>query len=212
MLVVDHRKDYSQPPLREADVDADPIRQFTLWLDQAVSAGLREPYAMTLATATPDGRPSARTVLLRGLDGEGFTFYTNYDSRKGKELAGNPRAALVFYWPELERQVRIEGTVEETSADDSDRYFRTRPRESQLGAWASPQSAVIPDRDQLEEHFRAAAREYEGRDVPRPPNWGGYRVRPEVIEFWQGRPGRLHDRLCYRKLPGGGWKIERLSP
>src|SRR6516164_3097042 len=122
MLVVDHRKDYSQPPLREADVDADPIRQFTLWLDQAVSAGLREPYAMTLATATPDGRPSARTVLLRGLDGEGFTFYTNYDSRKGKELAGNPRAALVFYWPELERQVRIEGTVEETSADDSDRY------------------------------------------------------------------------------------------
>jgi pyridoxamine 5'-phosphate oxidase len=212
MSAVNHRKDYSQPPLLESEVDADPIRQFGLWLERAVAAGLREPHAMTLATATPDGRPSARVVLLREFDAAGFVFYTNYDGRKGKELADNPRAALVFYWPELERQVRIEGTVEQISPEQSDRYFRTRPRDSQLGAWASPQSAVLPGRDVLEERFRAVEREYEGREVPRPPNWGGYRVRPEVVEFWQGRPGRLHDRLCYRPLPAGGWKIERLSP
>jgi pyridoxamine 5'-phosphate oxidase len=212
MSIADHRKNYSRPPLLEADVDPDPFRQFRAWLEEALTAGGAEPNALTLATATPDGQPSARTVLLRGIDDAGLVFYTNYDSRKGRELAANPRAALVFYWPELERQVRIEGTVERISPEESDRYFQTRPRDSQLGAWASAQSTVIASRQVLEERFGQVEQAYEGRDVPRPPNWGGYRVRPAVLEFWQGRPGRLHDRLCYRRLPSGPWTIERLSP
>jgi pyridoxamine 5'-phosphate oxidase len=212
MSIADLRRDYSQPPLLESDVDADPFRQFRAWLEVALTGGLAEPNAMILATVAADGQPSARTVLLRGFDDAGFVFYTNYDSRKSCELAGNPRAALVFFWPELQRQVRVEGTVERVTPEESDRYFQTRPRDSQLGAWASPQSTVIPSRATLEELFREADQRFEGRDVPRPPNWGGYRVRPAVLEFWQGRPGRLHDRLCYRRLPSGGWKIERLSP
>jgi pyridoxamine 5'-phosphate oxidase len=212
MSIADLRREYSQAPLLESDVDADPFRQFHAWLEEALTGGLAEPNAMILATVSADGQPSARTVLLRGLDDTGFVFYTNYDSRKGRELAENPRAALVFYWPELQRQVRIEGTVERISPEESDQYWQTRPRDSQLGAWASAQSAVLPNRGVLEERFREVEKQYEGRDVPRPPNWGGYRVRPTVLEFWQGRPGRLHDRLCYRRLPTGGWKIERLAP
>jgi pyridoxamine 5'-phosphate oxidase len=212
MSIADLRRDYSQPPLLESDVDADPFRQFRAWLEEALAGGLPEPNAMILATVSADGQPSARTVLLRGFDDAGFVFYTNYDSRKGRELAENPRAALVFYWPELQRQVRVEGPVEFVAPEQSDHYFRTRPRDSQLGAWASPQSAVLANRGVLEERFQEVEKLYEGRDVPRPPNWGGYRVRPAVLEFWQGRPGRLHDRLCYRRLPSGSWQIERLSP
>jgi pyridoxamine 5'-phosphate oxidase len=200
-----------RPPLLEADLDPSPIRQFELWLDAAVAANLREPYAMTLATADEQGRPSARTVLLRGFDERGFCFFTNYESRKGKELAVNPRACLVFYWAELERQVRIDGTVEFTLAADSDAYFLSRPRDSRLGAWASPQSEVIPGRTWLEGRMAELEKKYLGQPVPRPPHWGGYRVVPEALEFWQGQPGRLHDRLVYVRR-GSTWEIRRLSP
>ena len=172
MSIADLRREYSQAPLLESDVDVDPFRQFHVWLEEALTGGLAEPNAMILATVSADGQPSARTVLLRGLDDTGFVFYTNYDSRKGRELAENPRAALVFYWPELQRQVRIEGTVERISPEESDQYWQTRPRDSQLGAWASAQSAVLPNRGVLEERFREVEKQYEGRDVPRPPNWG----------------------------------------
>jgi pyridoxamine 5'-phosphate oxidase len=190
----------------------DPLEIAAGWYGEAVAAGLPEPNAMALATATPDGRPSARVVLLKAVDESGFTFHTNYQSRKGRELAGNPWAALVFYWPALERQVRVEGTVERLPPAESDAYFRTRPLGSRLGAWASPQSAAVPDRAALEQRLREVARGYEGRDVPRPPFWGGYRLRPVAVEFWQGRPNRFHDRLLYRRLPSGGWQIERLAP
>jgi pyridoxamine 5'-phosphate oxidase len=199
-------------PLRETDVDPDPIRQFRAWFAEAEAARLYQPDAMTVATATADGRPSARLVLLRGLDDRGFTFFTNYDSRKAAELAANPRAALVFYWAELHRQVRVEGRVEVVSPEESDAYFRTRPRGSQLGAWASPQSQVLDGRAVLEQLTDEAARRFEGQPVPRPPRWGGYRVVPEVIEFWQGRDNRLHDRLCYRRRADGGWEVVRLAP
>jgi len=205
-------KKYPQPGLRESDVDADPIRQFRRWFDEALAAGIPEANAMTLATATADGVPSARIVLLKDLNDAGFAFFTNYDGRKAGELAANPRAALVFFWGQLERQVRVEGTVERVSDAESDAYFRTRPLGSQLGARASPQSAVLPDRETLERRVAALEKEFAGREVPRPPNWGGYRVRPEVVEFWQGRPSRLHDRLVYRRQSGGGWKVVRLAP
>jgi pyridoxamine 5'-phosphate oxidase len=212
MQLPDIRKEYAQAGLREADVDPDPIRQFQAWFKEALAANVPEPNAMTLATATPDGRPSARVVLLKAIDEAGFTFHTNYDSRKGRELAGNPWAALAFYWPALERQVRVEGSVERMPPAESDAYFQTRPLGSRLGAWASPQSAVVPDREALEQRLREVARRYEGRDVPRPPFWGGYRLRPVAVEFWQGRPNRFHDRLFYRRLPSGGWQLERLAP
>jgi pyridoxamine 5'-phosphate oxidase len=212
MELADLRESYGRGGLREADLDPDPIRQFAAWFVRVQTAGLREPNAMTLATATPDGRPAARTVLLKSFDERGFVFYTNYEGRKGLELAANPQAALLFYWPELERQVRVEGAAERTTAAESDAYFRTRPRGSQLGAWASPQSEVVPGRDALDRRLQELEREYAGRDVPRPPHWGGFRIRPMVIEFWQGRPNRMHDRLVYRRVGQTGWRVERLAP
>jgi pyridoxamine 5'-phosphate oxidase len=206
------RKEYTRAGLKESNAEPDPIEQFRKWFDEALAADLREPNAMTLATATPDGRPSARILLLNGFDERGFVFYTNYEGRKSWELETNPYAALVFYWGELERQVRIEGRVSRVSEEESDAYFEGRPRGSQLGAWVSEQSRPVRDRGALEERLRELEAEYEGRDVPRPPFWGGYRVEPEVIEFWQGRENRLHDRLRYRRSESGGWRRERLQP
>ena len=212
MQIVNMRKEYLWGGLSEADMDADPIRQFDTWFQHAVAANLPEPNAMTLATATPDGQPSARTVLLKAYSASGFTFFTNYESRKGRELTNNPRAALLFFWPELQRQVRIEGTVERVSEAESDAYFASRPVGSRLGAWASRQSEVIPGRDGLEQRVRELAERYADGEVPRPPFWGGFRVCPVAIEFWQGRPDRLHDRLRYVLRETGQWRLERLSP
>ena len=209
--VANLRNEYARAGLSEAEVNPDPISQFRAWFEDALAAGLHEPNAMTLATSTPDGKPSARVVLLKGFDERGFVFYTNYDGRKAAELEHNPRAALVFYWGELERQVRIEGRVVRVSEDESDAYFESRPRGSRLGAWASEQSRTIDGRERLEARLRELEREYEGRNVPRPTFWGGYRVEPEAIEFWQGRENRLHDRIVFRQTEGG-WEIERLQP
>ena len=211
--IADLRRDYAHATLNEGDVAPDPIAQFTRWFDEAVKAEVLEPNAMTLATATPDGAPSARVVLVKGVDERGFVFYTDYRSRKGEELAANPRAALVFYWGELERQVRVEGRAGRVFKGESDAYYGSRPRGSQLGAWASAQSRPASGREALEERLRGLEAEYEGRrEVPRPPFWGGYRIVPEEIEFWQGRENRLHDRLLYRRRDDGGWRIERLQP
>ena len=207
------RKEYEQAALDEATVARDPIAQFAAWYDAAVAAGVPEPEAMTLSTATPDGRPSARIVLLRGFDARGFCFFTNYDSRKGRELMANPHASLTFHWADLERQVRIEGLVEQTTAAESDEYFRTRPSTSRIGAWSSPQSEVIPDRAALEALFTRYREQHpDDTAIPRPPNWGGFRLVPARIEFWQGRPSRLHDRLCFSRESGGAWMLERLAP
>jgi pyridoxamine 5'-phosphate oxidase len=205
------RREYTRAGLRESDADPDPIEQFRRWFEEALGAGLHEPNAMTLATATPDGRPSARVVLLKGLDERGFVFYTNYGGRKAREIRENPYCALVFYWGELERQVRVEGRAERLSGDESDAYYASRPRGSRLGAWVSEQSRPVEGREALEERLRRVEEEYEGREVPRPPFWGGYRVEPESLEFWQGRENRLHDRLLYSRS-GAGWEITRLQP
>jgi pyridoxamine 5'-phosphate oxidase len=212
MAFSDLRREYMQRGLHESDLDEDPIRQFQVWFDAAVEAGLPEPDAMTLATASTDGKPSARMVLLKLADERGFVFFTNYESRKGRELADNPRAALVLFWVELERQIRIEGRVEPVTAAESDAYFHSRPLGSQLGAAASHQSRVIPGREELEKRVAELEKQYQGGEIPRPDYWGGYRVVPEVIEFWQGRPNRLHDRLRYRRNGEDRWIIERLSP
>jgi pyridoxamine 5'-phosphate oxidase len=198
--------------LVEADVDPDPMVQFGRWFDDAEAADLVEPSAMTLATATAEGVPSARMVLLRGVDQRGFVFYTNYESRKAAELAANPRAALVFWWGELQRQIRVEGPVERTSQQESAAYFRTRPLGSRLSAWASPQSRVIPGRAVLDERVAELAAGHPDGDIPLPPFWGGYRLVPEVVELWQGRPNRLHDRLRYTRSADGRWQIKRLAP
>lgn len=206
------RKDYTKQGLREIDLDADPFKQFKTWFDQALNAQLPEPNAMTLATATIDGKPSARMVLLKDFSDRGFVFYTNYQSHKGQELNTNPQAALVFWWAQLERQVRIEGKVEPVSPTESDEYFHSRPINSQLGAWVSNQSQVINSREVLEQRQEQLIVQYEQQTIPRPPHWGGFRVVPTEIEFWQGRPSRLHDRLVYRLQADNSWLIERLSP
>jgi pyridoxamine 5'-phosphate oxidase len=210
------RQSYTQRTLSEADVLPDAVRQFRQWLDEAVAAQLPEPAALTLATVdAASGQPSQRVVLLKGLpDDAGFLFYTNYDSRKGHELASQPRAALNFFWPGLERQVRVEGVIEKAAADVSTEYFQSRPRSSQVGAWASPQSAVIGSREELEAREHEVASQFADQNpLPRPPHWGGYVLRPTRIEFWQGRPSRLHDRLVYERAAGReSWKISRLAP
>ena len=198
--------------LDEKTVEPSPISQFQRWFDDAIASGSRLPESMTLATATKDGRPSARVVLLKQVDDDGFVFYTNYHSAKAKELEENPQATLVFYWVGLDRQVRVEGTVERASAHESDEYFETRPRESQLGALASPQSEVIESREVLENNFRELDEAYRDRPVKRPSHWGGYRLKPLRIEFWQNRAGRLHDRILYDRQPDGTWTIKRLAP
>ena len=210
--VADLRKEYTRAGLREADADPSAIAQFRKWFDEALAASLQEPNAMTLATATLDGRPSARTVLLKGYDERGFVFYTSYEGRKSRELEENPRCALVFYWSELERQIRIEGRAGRVSEEESDAYYGSRPRGSRLSAWVSAQSRPVGDRDALEKRLWELEAEYEGREIPRPPFWGGYRVEPEAIEFWQGRENRMHDRLLYRRLSDGGWRMQRLQP
>lgn len=212
MSFADIRKEYMQRGLHESEVGADPIRQFEAWFDAAREVTPLEPNAMALATVGADGRPSLRMVLLKGVDERGFVFYTNYESRKGRELVDTPWAALTFFWPEMERQIRIEGQVERVSDEESDTYFHSRPIGSQLSASASRQSEVIPGREPLEERVAELAARYQDREIPRPENWGGFRVIPDFIEFWQGRPSRLHDRLRYRLSADGSWIIERLSP
>src|SRR5688572_25060244 len=198
--------------LDEKRIERDPIKLFQRWLDDAIAAKLPLPEAMSLATATPEGRPSARMVLLKQVDQDGFVFFTNYHSAKAAQLESNPYAALVFYWSPFERQVRVEGKVERTSAEESEVYFQTRPRESQIGAWASPQSNVIAGREVLERRAQELEEYYRDREIECPGHWGGYRLRPDKIEFWKGRPGRLHDRLLYELLSDGTWAIKRLAP
>jgi pyridoxamine 5'-phosphate oxidase len=209
--IADLRQDYRQQALLETEAYPDPMLQFRQWFDQALAADLIEPNAMTLATVDATGQPSARMVLLKGLESGGFDFFTNYNGRKGQELATNAKAALVFWWGELERQVRIEGQVSPITAAESDLYFHSRPIGSQLGAWASPQSQVIADRQVLETRLAEVKAQYEGKEIPRPPHWGGYRLTPHAIEFWQGRSNRLHDRLLYTRT-GNTWQQVRLAP
>ena len=210
MNLADLRIDYKLASLNETDVATSPFAQFSTWFGEAIKAEVPEPNAMTLATCDAGGRPSARVVLIKDFDERGMVFFTNYQSRKGQDLAANNRAALLFFWPELERQIRIEGRVETVSGADSDAYYQSRPALSRIGAWASPQSQVLPSRTDLEARFAAFSAEH-GENPPRPAHWGGYRVVPSFFEFWQGRRSRLHDRICYRPA-GGKWKVERLAP
>jgi len=210
--IADLRKEYMKETLSEHDVDRDPFQQFGKWWTEALESGIEEANAMTLATATPEGMPTARIVLIKGYDRNGFVFFTNYESRKGKELLENPHACLLFFWSALERQVRIEGICEKVSEEESDNYFHSRPEGSRIGAWVSPQSQVIGGREVLDEKLNQISVQYADGAIPRPPHWGGYVVVPRVIEFWQGRPSRLHDRIRYRLDASGSWKIERLAP
>ena len=211
MSLADLRKDYSLSGLMEKDLARDPFRQFDKWFQEAEAAKIAEPNAMTLATASKDGRPSARTVLLKGVDGRGFVFYSNYESRKGRDIAENPRATLVFPWLPLERQVIVEGTLAKLTREESAAYFHSRPRASQLGAWVSPQSSIITGRAVLEDAMKTLEKKHAGAEIPLPPAWGGYRLAPESVEFWQGRRSRLHDRLRFRR-EAGQWVVERLAP
>lgn len=206
------RTDYKNKQLSKKDVNADPILQFKIWLDEAIESKMPDPTAFILSTATPKGIPSSRVVLLKGVESGLFTFYTNYNSNKGRQLIDNPHAAITFFWPQLERQVNIIGDVSKTEANTSDNYFQSRPRKSQLGAWASDQSQEIPNRTHLKQKFLSYALKYVGKKVDRPPHWGGFAIKPTRIEFWQGRPSRLHDRIVFLLQPEGNWQIKRLSP
>jgi len=210
--IADIRKDYQMQSLLETDVAAEPFEQFNRWWDEAIKSELDEVNAMTLATASASGMPSARIVLLKSFSADGFVFFTNYNSHKGKELEENPYACLVFFWKELERQIRITGTIEKVSGTESDEYFNSRPIGSRIGAWASPQSSIIPSRETIEKNIVKYEGAFAGAEIPRPPHWGGYIVKPTVVEFWQGRPKRLHDRIQYSKTEDGNWGFERLAP
>lgn len=210
--LADLRAEYAQAGLNASDLDHDPLRQFQRWFEQALKAGLREPNAMVLATVNAEGTPSIRIVLLKGIDERGFVFFTNYDSRKALDLTSNPRAALNFPWIDLERQVNVIGSVVRISRQESEAYFRSRPRGNRLGAWASHQSEVIAERSVLEKRMAELESKYTGDDIPMPDYWGGYRLSPAEIEFWQGRPNRLHDRFRYSRQSDGSWKLDRLSP
>ena len=207
----DLRREYSLRELSKASVAADPFVQFANWFDENLTSQPIEPSAVLLSTVGPDGAPSSRVVLLKGMDPRGFVFFTNYESRKGRELAAEPRAALTFFWPELERQVHVAGVAEKISREESEAYFKTRPETSRVGAWASKQSSVIQNRRELEDRFREIAERFPNKEIPCPPFWGGYRVRPTRFEFWQGRRSRLHDRICYEQKDGA-WAVFRLSP
>jgi len=206
------RQEYSSEELSKKEVEKDPIKQFGKWFQEAMEAGIHEPNAMTLATTSIDRKPSARIVLLKGFEERGFMFYTNYLSAKGKEISKNPVVAVVFHWAELARQVRIEGTVEKLSKEESERYYHSRPKESQIGALISPQSQIIENRDELEKNWKDAELRYTDKTIPKPAHWGGYLIKPQVIEFWQGRSSRLHDRIVYKKSDKQNWKIVRLAP
>ena len=211
MILADLRKDYSLAGLAETDLARDPFRQFEKWFAEAEAAKIVEPNAMVVSTAGRDGRPSSRTVLLKAVDGRGFVFYSNYESRKGRELEGNPRISLLFPWIAMERQVIVEGTAARVPREESEAYFHSRPRGNQLGAWVSPQSSIIASRGVLEDNLKALEQKYAGGEIPMPPQWGGWRVVPDAVEFWQGRRNRLHDRLRYRREKDG-WTVERLAP